>query len=85
MEFEFLGENGRESIHKQFSALKWSYNCIRVERLHHMMEVHHTQVRPELKERHQGPIRKKKESFIVVLYWASELYQTPLFQWKFDS
>ena len=60
--FGFLGEQGGESIHKQFNALERSYNCIpnKVERLHHIMEAHHTQVCPELEERPQGPARKKK-------------------------
>ena len=60
--FGFLGEQGGESIHKQFNAFERSYNCIpnKVERLHHMMEAHHTQVCPKVEERPQGPVRKKK-------------------------
>lgn len=60
--FGFLGEQGAGSIHKQINALERSCNCIpnKVERLHHMMEAHHTQVCPELEERPQGLVRKKK-------------------------
>ena len=45
--FGFLGERGGESFHKQFNnALEHTYNCIpnKVERLHHIMESHNTQV-----------------------------------------
>ena len=68
--FGFLWEQGGESIHKQFNALERSYNCIsnKVERLHCMMEAHHTQVCPELEERSSGSCSEKEESFIVVLY-----------------
>lgn len=62
--FGFLGEQGAGSIHKQINALERSCNCIpnKVERLHHMMEAHHTQVCPELEERPQGLVRKKKRA-----------------------
>ena len=87
--FGFLGEEGEESIHKQFNSLERSYNGIpnKVEWLHHIVEAH-TQVCPELEERPQGSPRKKKRLWKVVLYWTSEFHETcwfPSFEWKFDS